>query len=50
MLRNAVRWAYNPAKPWKDVSNAPNVPIDQAREKIEKKGLSLHQAGEEGFR
>lgn len=50
VLRNAVRWAYNPAKPWKDVSEAPNVPIEAAREKIVKKGLSLHKAGEEGFR
>jgi trehalose utilization protein len=50
VLRNAVRWAYNPAQPWKDVSNAPNVPIEAARERIMKKGLSLHQAGEEGFR
>ncbi|WP_416358032.1 ThuA domain-containing protein [Aureimonas phyllosphaerae] len=50
VLRNAVHWANNPARPWKDVSNAPNVPIDAARERIVKKGLSLHQAGEEGFR
>lgn len=50
VLRNAVRWAYNPAEAWKEVSNAPNVPIDEARERIVKKGLSLHEAGEEGFR
>ncbi|KQT57492.1 MULTISPECIES: ThuA domain-containing protein [unclassified Aureimonas] len=50
VLRNAVRWAYNPAPAWKDVSKAPNVPIDQARETIEKKGASLHKAGEAGYR
>lgn len=50
VLRNAVRWAYNPAPAWRDVSNAPNVPIDQAREKLEKKGASLHKAGEAGYR
>jgi trehalose utilization protein len=45
-----VRWAYNPARPWKGVAEAPNVPIDQARERIEKKGRSLHKAGEAGYR
>ncbi|WP_062210094.1 ThuA domain-containing protein [Aureimonas sp. AU12] len=50
VLRNAVRWAYNPAKPWKDVSNAPNVPIEKAREPLERKGGSLHKAGEAGYR
>ncbi|EAU41689.1 hypothetical protein FP2506_14689 [Fulvimarina pelagi HTCC2506] len=50
VLRNAVRWAYNPAKPWKDVSDAPNVPHDKAPEKLEPKGASLHRAGEAGFR
>ncbi|WP_182086917.1 ThuA domain-containing protein [Aureimonas sp. ME7] len=50
VLRNAVRWAYNPARPWKDVANAPNVPVEAAREPIERKGLSLHQAGEAGYR
>jgi len=50
VLRNAVRWAYNPAKPWRDVAEAPNVPIERAREKLEKKGGSLHKAGEAGYR
>jgi trehalose utilization protein len=50
VLRNAARWAYNPAKPWREVAEAPNVPIDQAREKIEQKGGSLHKAGEAGYR
>ena len=50
VLRNAVHWAYNPAKPWKSVAEAPNVPYDKARETIEPKGRSLHKAGEAGYR
>ena len=50
ILRNAVHWAYNPAAAWHDVSEAPNVPVDRAPEKITQKGGSLHQAGEEGYR
>ena len=34
ILRNAVRWAYNPAAAWHDVAEAPNVPVDRAPEKI----------------
>jgi trehalose utilization protein len=50
ILRNAVRWAYNPAAAWHDVAEAPNVPHDRAPEKITPKGPSLHKAGEEGYR
>ncbi|TPW26147.1 ThuA domain-containing protein [Pararhizobium mangrovi] len=50
VLRNAVHWAYNPARPWTDVSEAPNVPYDRARETLTPKGASLHKEGEEGFR
>ncbi|SHI49247.1 ThuA domain-containing protein [Aureimonas altamirensis] len=50
VLRNAVRWAYNPAEPWRDVSEAPNRPYDQAREKLTPKGASLHKKGEAGYR
>ena len=50
VLRNAVRWAYNPAKPWTTVSQAPNVPYDKAPEKLTPKGPSLHKAGEAGYR
>lgn len=50
VLRNAVRWARNPAPAWKAVGDAPNVPIDKAPEKIVQKGGSLHRAGEEGYR
>ena len=38
ILRNAVRWAYNPAAAWHDVAEAPNVPVDRAPEKITQKG------------
>ncbi len=50
VLRNAVHWAFNPAEPWKEVSEAPNVPTEQAREKLTQKGGSLHKPGEQGYR
>ena len=51
VLRNAVRWAHNPAPRIQgDPTRAPNVPVDQALEKIEERGPRLHHAGEEGFR
>ena len=50
VLRNAVHWARNPAPPWRDVADAPNVPVDKAPEPITQKGASLHRPGEEGFR
>ena len=50
VLRNAVHWAHNPAPAWREVSEAPNRPIEQAPEKIEKRGRSLHEAGEAGYR
>lgn len=50
ILRNAVRWAHNPAPAWTDIDKAPNVPVDKARETIAQKGARLHTEGEEGFR
>lgn len=50
VLRNAVRWAYNPAPAWTDVDDAPNVPHDRAPEPLTPKGASLHAPGEEGYR
>ncbi|HEY9055747.1 MAG TPA: ThuA domain-containing protein [Aurantimonas sp.] len=50
VIRNAVRWAYNPVAAWKDVAAAPNVPADKAPEKLEVKGARLHKAGEAGYR
>lgn len=50
VLRNAVKWAYNPQPAIADPKAAPNVPVDKAPEKIEERGPKLHQAGEEGLR
>jgi len=50
ILRNAVRWAYNPAERWRGIANAPNVPTEKAPEKIESRGPRLHGEGEEGYR
>lgn len=51
VLRNAVKWAYNPAAPWTAVTSAPNVPVDKALEPITERGPHLHQAGDtEGYR
>ena len=50
ILRNAVNWACNPAPAWASITNAPNVPIESAREKLVQKGPRLHADGEEGFR
>lgn len=50
VLRNAVHWAHNPARPWTDVADAPNVPVDAAPEKISARGPSLHRPGEAGLR
>ena len=50
VLRNAVRWAHNPAPRWNGIANAPNVPVDKAPEKIESRGPRLHADGEAGYR
>ncbi|MEZ5670533.1 MAG: ThuA domain-containing protein [Alphaproteobacteria bacterium] len=50
VLRNAVRWAYNPAPAWADIEAAPNVPVERSLEPLEEKGLKLHKAGEKGYR
>lgn len=50
VLRNAAKWACNPAAPWTGIVKAPNVPVAEAREKIVQKGARLHADGEEGFR
>ena len=50
VLRNAVRWAHNPAPAWKGIAAAPNVPIERALEKLTERGERLHRPGEEGFR
>lgn len=50
VLRNAVRWAYNPAQTTQDVTAAPNVPVEQALEPISERGPKLHAHGDRGFR
>jgi len=50
VLVNAVRWAYNPAAPWKRVNEAPNTPAEKAPVPVEIKGPRLHKEGEDGFR
>jgi trehalose utilization protein len=50
VLRNAVRWAHNPAPKWEGIVKAPNVPVDRAPEPIKEKGAHLHAPGEAGFR
>lgn len=41
VLRNAVRWARNPAPVWADVVEGRNVPIEQALEPLVEKGPKL---------
>ena len=50
ILRNAVRWAYNPAPRWTKIEEAPNAPADKAPEKIEVRGPHLHADGAAGLR
>ena len=50
VIRNAVNWAYNPMARLADPTRAPNVPVEQAPEKIEERGPKLHKAGEDGLR
>lgn len=47
IIYNAVKWAKGD-RTW--IDECPNVPIENAPEKIEKKGASLHEAGQEGFK
>ena len=50
VLRNAANWAYNPAKAWVGINDAPNVPVEKALEPITERGGKLHSAGEKGLR
>jgi len=38
VLRNAVKWAANPAPAWTNITKAMNVPVDKAPEKIVERG------------
>lgn len=48
VLKNAARWARPEGRIWKD--EAPNIPVEQAAEKITVKGGKLHAEGEEGYK
>jgi trehalose utilization protein len=50
VIRNGVKWAYNPMPRYSAVHDAPNVPVDKALEPITERGPRLHQAGEEGYK
>jgi trehalose utilization protein len=51
VLRNAVKWAHNPAPRLSgDVNRAPNRPVAEALEPITERGPRLHHDGEEGYR
>ncbi|MBG6157392.1 trehalose utilization protein [Labrenzia sp. EL_159] len=50
VLKNGVKWAFNPMVRIAEPNAAPNVPVDTAPEKIEERGPKLHSDGEEGFR
>jgi len=50
VLRNGVKWAYNPARRIANPTDAPNRPTEQALEKIVERGGKLHEHGEAGFR
>jgi len=50
VLKNAVHWANNPQARVRDITAAPNVPVDKAPEKIQERGTKIHAEGEEGFR
>lgn len=50
VLRNAVKWAANPAPAWSSITTAPNVPVGKAPEKVRQRGARLHKDGEEGLK
>ncbi len=50
VLRNAVRWADNPAPAWTGIADAANVPAAAAPEPLTVTGPRLHAEGEEGFK
>jgi trehalose utilization protein len=48
VIVNAVHWACPEGSRW--IDSAPNVPIEQAAERITIKGETLHKPGEAGYR
>ena len=49
VLINATRWTCNAQPAIENVTDAPNVPVESALEKISAPGPKLHQEGEKGF-
>lgn len=49
VIANAVRWAYNPGPRSAAVTDAPNVPVNKAPEKITERGPKLHKPGDKGL-
>lgn len=50
VLKNAVHWACNAQPRLAGVTEAPNVPVTEAPEKITARGPKLHGDGDQGFR
>lgn len=50
VLRNGVRWAFNPQARYTAVHDAPNVPVESALEPIVERGPRLHKPGDAGYR
>jgi trehalose utilization protein len=48
VLRNAAHWVKPEGSIW--IDGAPNIPVEKAPEKITIHGVTLHKAGEAGFR
>jgi trehalose utilization protein len=48
VLRNAVHWAAPEGQTW--IDSCPQIPIEEAREKLVLKGPKLHQEGQIGLR
>ena len=50
VLRNSVKWAYNPQGTYSAIHDAPNIPVEKALEPIVERGPKLHATGEAGYR
>lgn len=50
VLRNSVKWAYNPMGTQKTIHDAPNVPVERSLEPLVERGGKLHEAGEAGYK
>ncbi len=50
VLRNAAKWAYSPLPRLEGIIEGPNVPVDQALERISERGPKVHAPGQSGYR